>query len=176
MPSGESPDAATAPARSAASARSAAESDVGDELARLRAATARFQSFEAAGSAGYSTQITGCMTDPTLGGMGFHFGKPSVIDDTTNPIEPEVLLYEPQTNGRPRLVAVEFILPYAVRPRNGPVPRLFGRPFIQNDEFQLWGLHAWVWRHNPAGMFADWNPDVNCDAAPAAARMSDSSH
>jgi len=22
--------------------------------------------------------------------------------------------------------------------------------------------HAWVWKHNPAGMFADWNPEVTC--------------
>jgi hypothetical protein len=23
-------------------------------------------------------------------------------------------------------------------------------------------LHVWAWRHNPAGMFADWNPNVAC--------------
>ena len=23
-------------------------------------------------------------------------------------------------------------------------------------------MHAWVWKDNPAGMFADWNPDVTC--------------
>ena len=23
-------------------------------------------------------------------------------------------------------------------------------------------LHAWVWGHNPAGMFVDWNPEVSC--------------
>ena len=22
--------------------------------------------------------------------------------------------------------------------------------------------HAWVWADNPAGMFADWNPEVRC--------------
>jgi hypothetical protein len=22
--------------------------------------------------------------------------------------------------------------------------------------------HAWVWMNNPAGMFADWNPEVSC--------------
>jgi hypothetical protein len=148
---------------------------VADQLGHLRAATARFQTFAAADSAGYSAQITGCMTDPKLGGMGFHFGKPAAIDDKANPLEPEVLLYEPQKNGRPRLVAVEFIIPYSLRPRNGPAPTLFGQPFLRNDGFELWGLHAWIWRNNPAGMFADWNPDVNCDAVPAAARMSHSS-
>ena len=23
-------------------------------------------------------------------------------------------------------------------------------------------MHAWVWKPNPAGMFADWNPNVIC--------------
>ena len=23
-------------------------------------------------------------------------------------------------------------------------------------------MHAWVWKPNPAGMFADWNPEVSC--------------
>jgi len=23
-------------------------------------------------------------------------------------------------------------------------------------------MHAWVWKPNPAGMFADWNPEVTC--------------
>src|SRR5687767_9298020 len=76
------------------------EQSVADELGHLRAVTARYQRIEAADSAGYSVQLTGCMVDPKLGGMGFHFGKLSTIDDTANPLEPEVLLYEPQENGR----------------------------------------------------------------------------
>jgi hypothetical protein len=23
-------------------------------------------------------------------------------------------------------------------------------------------LHVWIWRHNPSGMRADWNPEVIC--------------
>ena len=23
-------------------------------------------------------------------------------------------------------------------------------------------MHAWVWKHNPAGIMADWNPNVSC--------------
>jgi hypothetical protein len=145
---------------------------VGDELAQLRTVTARFHDIAVADSAGYDIRLTGCMTDPTLGGMGFHYGNGGLIDATVNEREPEVLLYEPQANGRLRLVAVEYIVPYTLAPREGPAPTLFGRDFRQNDDFQLWGLHAWVWRDNPAGMFADWNPNVNCDAVPAAARMS----
>lgn len=23
-------------------------------------------------------------------------------------------------------------------------------------------LHAWIWKHNPSGTFAEWNPNVRC--------------
>lgn len=23
-------------------------------------------------------------------------------------------------------------------------------------------LHAWVWKHNPSGVFEGWNPSVHC--------------
>ena len=107
------------------------------------------------------------MVDEKLGGMGFHYGKASAIDAVVNPLEPEALLYEPQKNGRLRLVAVEFLVPYALVSRDGPAPRAFGQDFIRNDGFELWTLHAWIFKHNPAGMFASWNPKVNCDAVPA---------
>ena len=170
----DSSDGTTALATDRRHSATQGDQSIADELGHLRAVTARYQRIEAADSAGYSAQLTGCMIDPKLGGMGFHFGKPSTIDNTADPLEPEVLLYEPQENGRMRLVAVEYIIPFSVRPRTGPAPRLFGQDFIPNDAegFKLWGLHAWVWRNNPAGMFADWNPLVNCDAVPAAARMS----
>ena len=25
-------------------------------------------------------------------------------------------------------------------------------------------LHVWAWKDNPNGTFANWNPDVSCDA------------
>jgi hypothetical protein len=28
----------------------------------------------------------------------------------------------------------------------------------RNTTFGLWTLHAWVWRHNPDGVFAPMNP------------------
>ena len=77
--------------------------------------------------------------------------------------EPELLLYEPEKNGRLRLVAVEYIIPYTFHSRDAAPPELFGQKFIQNDVFQLWGLHAWVWKENPSGIFANWNPRVNCE-------------
>ena len=131
------------------------------DLATLRQVTARFHRFEAATNAGWSTKITPCMTDPA-GGMGFHYGNTALIDAVANVAEPELLLYEPEKNGRLRLVAVEYIIPYTLHARDAAPPVLFGREFLQNDAFQLWGLHAWVWKHNPSGMFANWNPTVSC--------------
>ena len=31
--------------------------------------------------------------------------------------------------------------------------------------FQYWYLHVWAWRKNPEGMFADFNPAVQCPEA-----------
>jgi hypothetical protein len=137
---------------------------VNKDLATLRRVTAPFHVFAKAEAAGWSTKITSCMTDPGgAGGMGFHYGNTALIDGTVSVDKPELLLYEPEKNGRLRLVAVEYIIPYAAHGRDEAPPVLFGQQFKQNDVFQLWGLHAWVWKHNPSGMFADWNPDVNCD-------------
>jgi hypothetical protein len=108
--------------------------------------------------------------------MGFHFGNTKLFDGSVRVDEPELLLYEPEQNGRMRLVAVEYIIPYAAHARTDAPPELFGQQFKQVDAFQLWGLHAWVWKDNPSGMFADWNPNVTCDHAPATTAMSPMDH
>jgi hypothetical protein len=135
---------------------------VNQDLATLRRVTAPFQRFDAARDALWSAKITSCMSDPTAGGMGFHYGNLGLIDGTVRVEEPELLLYEPEKNGRLRLVAVEYIIPYTFHSRSAEPPVLFGQQFTQNDVFQLWGLHAWVWDENPSGMFASWNPRVTC--------------
>src|SRR3954463_5247050 len=147
--------------------------DVAKDLATLRRVTAPFHNFSAATSAGWSAQITPCMTDPDgAGGMGFHYGNGGLIDGTARVDQPELLLYEPEKNGQLRLVAVEYIIPYTFHARSAAPPRLFNEDFKQNDTFQLWGLHAWVWKENPSGMFADWNPRVTCDNTTAVMSMS----
>jgi hypothetical protein len=93
--------------------------------------------------------------------MGFHCGDPGLIDGVVEELKPELLLYEPQKNGRLRLVAVEYVVPFTAWTQADP-PSLHGLTFAANQTFQVWALHAWVWRHNPAGTFADWNPTVNC--------------
>jgi hypothetical protein len=150
-------------AETQASAIRESDADVNKDLATLRRVTASFHEFDKATAAGWSTKITGCMVDPTLGGMGFHYGNTALIDGTARVDQPELLLYEPEKNGNLRLVAVEYIIPYTFHSRESAPPVLFGKEFKQNDVFQLWGLHAWVWENNPSGMFANWNPNVNCD-------------
>ena len=142
------------------------------DLATLRRVTAPFHQFDVAQAANWSAKITSCMTDPGgAGGMGFHYGNVNLIDGSVSPDKPELLLYEPDKNGNLSLVAVEYIIPYAFHPRAADAPRLFDQPFIRNDVFQLWGLHAWVWKNNPSGIFADWNPNVNCDNTTDVAAM-----
>lgn len=140
-------------------------SELSREINSLKAATNRYHDFNAARADGYGTKLTDCMVDSSLGGMGLHYAKTTLINGSVAVTTPQVLLYEPQTDGSLQLVAVEYIIPYTLHSRDSTPPVLFGQPFKQNDTFQLWGLHAWVWRDNPSGLFADWNPHVNCNAA-----------
>jgi len=165
-------DTVTVDQLSAVASQSGLGSDINKDLATLRRVIAPYQRFEAASAAGWSAKITGCMTDPSLGGMGYHYGNVGLIDGTVRVDEPELLLYEPEQNGRLRLVAVEYIIPYTFRARSAEAPELFGQKFKQNDTFQLWGLHAWVFDENPSGIFASWNPRVTCDNATEAMTMS----
>ncbi|MEP7000871.1 MAG: hypothetical protein ABI969_10355 [bacterium] len=131
------------------------------DLATLKAVTASFHQFSAAQAAGWSAQITPCMSDPVLGGMGFHYGNPAIIDGAVSVDKPELLLYEPEKNGRMQLVAVEYIVPVGAWTSPQP-PRLFGRDFVVNTTFNVWALHVWVWERNPSGLYADWNPVITC--------------
>ncbi len=138
-------------------------STLGEELATIRRVTAPFHDFAVAQSAGWSTEITACLVNPDgPGAMGFHYGKTALIDGTAHVDRPQLLLYEPEKNGRLRLVAVEYIIPYSFHSRDAAPPVLLGQQFLQFDAFQVWGLHAWVWKDNPAGVFAPWNTRVSC--------------
>ncbi|MBR9988150.1 MAG: hypothetical protein KFH98_00255 [Gemmatimonadetes bacterium] len=135
-------------------------------LADLRQATVEFKDFDAAGPAGWSEPILPCMELEGVGGMGQHYiDWERMAELMPRDLAPELLVYEPQKNGRQRLVAVEWAVPIEAWGEEAPV--LHGIAFHRNDGLGLWVLHAWIWKHNPAGMFADWNPDVNCDYAPA---------
>ena len=138
-----------------------------EELSLLRSATQGFTAVTAALAAGYTVQITGCMADPALGGMGFHIGNPDRINATVELEKPEVLLYEPQADGTRVLVAVEYIVPFTAWTASAP-PQLMGQTFRRNEEFEVWALHVWLYRENPTGIFSDWNPRVSCTPTPPA--------
>ena len=166
------PTETTARVQSQAAASQSFGADVNKDLATLRRVTAGFQQFETATAAGWSAQITGCMTDANgAGGMGFHYGNVGLINGSVSVENPQLLLYEPEKNGRLRLVAVEYIIPYTFHGRDAAPPVLFGQQFAQVDFFHLWGLHAWGWRENPSGMFAAWNPHVTCANATSSVAM-----
>lgn len=150
---------------------------VAAQLAEVRRATAHFHDHEKGVEAGWFIPLSPCVEFPQLGGMGYHYGNPEYLGNgIIDPIKPEVLLYEPQKNGRFRLVGVEYIAPFLPpeieggNPIQGDQPSLFGQDFHDSPhvgEHGAWTLHVWLWRNNPSGMFEDWNPKVNCDYAPA---------
>lgn len=133
------------------------------DLEALRAATEPFQSFAAAQAANYTHLFADmCMEHATDGAMGYHYVNTDLLDGEVAVGEPEALLYESGQNDELELVAVEYVIPFAVRAETEPPPVLFGQQFRQNHTYGLWTLHAWVWKDNPAGVFADWNAEVTC--------------
>ncbi len=132
------------------------------EVDALRASLEPYSSLTLAKKAGYGTAITDCMSNGDVGAMGIHLGNPALIDDTLDPLKPEVLVFEPGTNGEMSLVGVEFVIPFALLARSAPAPTLFGQVFSANEVFGLWALHVWTHRANPSGLFAPWNPRVRC--------------
>jgi hypothetical protein len=128
-----------------------------DPLAALRQATVAFHDVAAAEGAGYQRFLP-CF-DSETGGMGQHYVDLSRVDRVVEAARPEAMVYQLGTEGRPHLVAVEYIVPDSL-----PRPSLYGQDFHHNTALGLWVLHAWIWKANPAGVFADYNPDVpDCD-------------
>ncbi len=126
-------------------------------LAGVRQATAAFHDLKLATAAGYSPLLS-CFDLPGVGGMGQHYVKASLLDANIEANRPEALVYEVDGD-RLELVAVEYIVPWSAWTSFTP-PQLYGRPFFRNDALHLWALHAWIWRPNPLGMFANYNPKV----------------
>jgi len=131
------------------------------QLAALRRATAQYHDFDAATQSGmWEVPVPSpleCL-DGATGGMGYHFVNPNNFG-VLDPTRPQALIYEPEQDGSMRLVAAEFIV---FAPESAPPPVLFGQQYHWNTRFQIWALHAWVWRGNPDGVFADYNPVVSC--------------
>jgi hypothetical protein len=167
---------------------SAASEPAGALVETVRLATERFHDVEEATAAGYADSLQ-CVSGPEEGAMGVHFGHADLIGDgDLDPQRPELLVYEPK-NGQLHLVAVEYLVIAETWDANHPTPpSLLGQLFHYNGSPNRYGLpafyelHVWAWKHNPHGMFADWNPRVSCagytpgGAAPASAGAHGSGH
>ena len=141
-------------------------------LVALRQVTAKYQRFEDATAAGYSTKVTPCWAHHSAGAMGYHYGKMELFDGKAELLEPEVLMYEPNEGGHLKLVGMEYIVPIDAWKAAGHStddpndrPKLLGQTFTQHSTLPIYKLHIWLWRDNPQGTFADWNPKVSCAAA-----------
>ena len=141
-----------------------ADAAVRRDLEKVRAATAPYRDLAAAQAAGYPTSTPPCLSNATAGGMGHHYVKRDIVDAQLDLEHPEILLYAPDGEGKQKLVAVEYIIPYRLLPRESEAPRILGQALRQGDELKLWYLHVWAWEENSAGLFANWNPAVKCPA------------
>jgi hypothetical protein len=132
------------------------------DVAKIRDATAKFQTSKAAEAAGYKL-ATGCVQHQPAGAMGYHFNNEALFDATLDVEHPEVLVYEKRPDGTFQLNGVEFYVPASAWTSAEP-PRIMGQELKTAPGLGFWFLHVWVWKRSPSGLFSVWNPDVKCDA------------
>ena len=133
-----------------------------------------------------------------LGAMGIHFFRPDIlgISGPPNPRvdgngthtdfnKPGILIYEPQADGSLELVAVENLVFQQSwhAAGNKQLPSFHGvaydnmkdDPATKIDEAHMfephYDRHVWLYRANPNGMFAQFNPNVSCKAHKPGADM-----
>lgn len=133
----------------------------------------------------------------SLGAMGVHYVRPDLLGITApNPRvdgvgthtdfgQPAVLIYEPQADGALELIAVEnlvFVKAWEAAGNDAPPSfhgvlwdRMEDDPATTLDEAHNfephYDRHVWLYRENPNGVFAQYNPTVTCEhhhAAPHA--------
>lgn len=123
------------------------------ELKEVKKATAKYHSVWEAKADGYE------LGSPCVPGMGYHFVKGIAADQSELvETEPNVLVYAPTKNSGLKLVAVEYA--------SVENASLFGQQFDPPGAVPFYSLHAWIWKHNPEGVFNPTNPRVSCDVNP----------
>ena len=156
-----------------------AKDEVGMLLAKLKVATEKYHDPDVAIADGYMA------TDSCVPEMGYHYVNASLASDlNVTELVPEVVLYEPTEEGR-KLVGVEYFAAALANTAGGPAPwfgeeappmgwynpaptlfagQVFDGPMAGHEPGMPWhyDLHAWVWKDNPDGAFAPFNPDVSC--------------
>lgn len=154
----------------------------------LRKLTAPLHDLDAALDANYSlliaqplTAADGCISNPSLGGMGYHYSQfDNLGDNSINLLDPEFLVYAPTAApakdgvARRRLGALEYFIPYSNvwpgpsdaafqrAPRLSDFSSFAGLPDIAMSPtaFNGWALHIWLWENNPDGLMSNFNSAV----------------
>jgi hypothetical protein len=137
----------------------------------VRDATQRFQDVSAAEAAGYQLQF-GCVSGPDFGAMGMHFVNSALVGDgIIDATRPEIVIYEPQPNGRLRLIGADYlVLADAWNATHSGPPQLMGQLFHLFESPNRFGLpafytlHVWAWKENPTGAFVNWHSNVSCNS------------
>jgi hypothetical protein len=138
------------------------DAQVTDGVSRLRAATAKYRNIDSAVTAGYPKTVAQCLVHEHHGAMGYHHVNRNWVDDKVEVEKPEILLYERMADSTYRLNGVEFIVPFTRWSRDSTPPTLMGRKMYREDNLKIWYTHVWVWSDNTDGLFANFNPSVQC--------------
>lgn len=136
--------------------------DTAADMARLRKATKPFHSLDVAVQEGYDRDVRQCVAHREHGAMGYHHANPKLMDGRLQVTRPEILVYGREPDGSYRLNGVEYVVPYSSHGRAEEPPTIMGQKLLRADGLGIWYLHVWVWRDNPSGMFASWNPTIKC--------------
>ena len=158
-------------------------------LDAVRASTAKYRDVKAALVDGYEKDALNICETPAhmgllqdLGAMGIHYlrrellgiGKNQTRLDVTKAhadfTQPAGLIYEPQADKTLVLVAIENVVSRAAWEAAGhkTPPAFYDTPFRlrpANSGMQTesqYELQIWLYRDNPSGMFAPYNPKVTC--------------
>lgn len=140
----------------------------GRQLAALRKSLAVYHDVSAAEADGF-VPVSGCEASDE-GAMGVHYLHPDRAAQAPDATKPAILLYAPTGDGEMRLVGAEWFQADADQDvhTDADRPTLFGQPFDgpmpgHNPMMPVhYDLHVWLFDSNPAGVFAPWNPSVDC--------------
>jgi hypothetical protein len=138
------------------------------DLAAIRRATVRYHDLDVALAEGYEI-LFDCTVNPNnlAEAMGQHYLNANLADDVLKLDKPEVLMYAALPDGQMQLVGVEYIM-FEDAWTGEQAPEFLGQTMALKSAVgthpvpNFYEVHAWVWKHNPNGVFADWNPNVSC--------------
>ena len=142
------------------------EAALARDLVALYEAVAPFADAEAAAAAGYGV-ASECMVSDH-GAQGIHWANGDLMASAdVIAHEPQLLMYEPGADGSLRFLGVEYLVFQQAWHDAGhdERPVLFGQTFGLNETLldePFYLLHVWIGQFNPSGVFADWNPLVDC--------------